>query len=297
MLSEDIIAKHKQAGIIAQESLQVGAKLIQPGASMRDVLDTVEDRIRKAGAGIAFPAQIALNNIAAHYCPTDEEDMVFKEGDLAKIDVGVHVDGYVADNAMSVNLGDHDDLLLASKEALHAALKLVRPGVALGEIGKTIQETIQSFEYQPIRNLSGHGLGHYQIHTPPSIPNVETHDQTVLVDGQVIAIEPFATDGRGAIYEGERPTIFSFVQSRPTRSPFARQVLQTIRSYEGLPFTTRWLTRVHGVGKTRLALQELLRNGTLQAHPQLPEQGGGMVSQHEHSVIVQEKPIVFTKLD
>ncbi|MBN1275530.1 type II methionyl aminopeptidase [Candidatus Woesearchaeota archaeon] len=297
MLTTEAIEHHKKAGIIAQTALLEGAKHIKPGASMREVLDTIEDRIKKRGAGIAFPAQISLNNIAAHYCPTDEEEVLFKEGDLAKLDIGVHINGRIADNALTINLGSHDDLVKASKEALATALKIIRPGTTLGSIGKAIQETIQSYDLQPIRNLSGHGLGPYQVHAPPSVPNVDTQDATELREGQVIAVEPFATDGKGAIYESSNPTIYTLVAPKPTRSPFTRDVLKTIQSYQGLPFTTRWLTRIHGHGKTRYALNELARLGALHEHPPLPEQGGGLVSQHEHSVIVQDKPLIFTRLD
>ncbi|MBD3209298.1 type II methionyl aminopeptidase [Candidatus Woesearchaeota archaeon] len=297
MLSQDVIKQHQAAGRISQTCLLQGAKLIKAGASMRDVLDAIEKNIQDMGGRIAFPAQISLNNIAAHYCPTTTDDIQFKEGDIAKLDIGVHLDGRVADNAITVDLGSHDDLTKASKEALQAALKIIRPGITLGEIGKTIQETIQSYNLQPIRNLSGHGLGHYQVHTPPAIPNVDTKDATELEEGQVIAIEPFATDGKGAIFESANPTIYTHTHDRATRNPYARILLKTIKSYHGLPFAARWLERIHGAGKTRIGLKELHRIGALQAHPPLPEQNDGLVSQHEHSVIVQDKPIIFTKLD
>ena len=297
MLPEEEVQKHVKAGRIAQTCLLEGARLIRPGASIREVLDTIEERIRKAGGGIAFPAQVSRNTIAAHFCPSLSDDAVFEEGDMAKLDIGVHIGGRIADNAITVDLGDHDELLRASREALDAALKLATPGRPLREIGKAIEETITSYGLRPVRNLSGHGLGSYEVHVPPSIPNFDSGDATELQEGQVIAIEPFATDGKGLIFESSNPTIFSFVHARPTRSPFAREALRLIRSYEGLPFASRWLERSMGQGKARLALQELQRNGSLHAHPPLPEQSQGLVSQHEHSVIVGDKPLVFTRLD
>jgi len=293
-VEKDVLDAYKKAGSIAATCLREGAKLIVPGASMRDVLDRIEARIKELGGSPAFPAQIALNSIAAHYCPTDRDDVIFKEGDIAKLDIGVHVNGFVADTATTVNLGAHDDLLRASKEALRSALALIRPGVTLGEIGRTIQETIRSFDLRPIHNLSGHGLDRYEIHTAPNIPNVDTKDSTTLEEGMVIAIEPFATTGAGSIFESNNPTIFSLIAHRGVRSPFTRDVLKTIQSYHGLPFTTRWLTRKHGEGKVSFALRELSNLGMLVKHPPLPDKDGGLVSQHEHSVIVAEKPLVYT---
>lgn len=295
MLTAETIAKYKQAGKIAHECLQHGASLIKPGASMREVLDEVEARIKEQGGGIAFPAQIAINNVAAHYCPTLEEDYTFQEGDIAKLDIGVHIDGYVADTALTIDLGNNKELCEASKEALEAALKIIKPGVTLGEIGKTIQDAIKAKGFQPVKNLSGHGLERYEIHAHPSIPNVDTGDKTPLEEGMVIAIEPFATTGVGTIYESSSPAIYSHVANRPTRSPYAREALRIIQTYDRLPFATRWLERKLGAGKTRFALNELLRNGSLIAHPPLPEKGDGLVSQHEHSVIVANPPIIYTK--
>ncbi len=294
-MEPEIIKLHQKAGSIAHHALRNGAKLIKVGASMREVLDSIEKEIKSKGAGIAFPAQIALNNTAAHFCPDDEEDIIFKEGDIAKLDIGAHINGFVADTALTVNLGNHDDLTRASKEALAAALKLIRPGITLGEIGKTIQETINSFDLRPIRNLSGHGLGQYVIHDKPSIPNVATGDKTELKEGMSIAIEPFATNGAGEIYESVNPTLFSLIQPKPTRSMITREVSKTILTFKGLPFTTRWLSRIHGIGKVRFALREMQQNGSVIAHPPLLELKKGLVSQHEHSLIVAEKPIIYTR--
>ena len=74
-------------------------------------------------------------------------------------------------------------------------------------------------------------------------------------------------------------------------------ILKTIESYKGLPFTTRWLTRIHGIGKTRFGLKELINAGIIKGYPALPDVKPGLVSQAEHSVLVFDKPIIITKLD
>ncbi|PIN80459.1 type II methionyl aminopeptidase [Candidatus Woesearchaeota archaeon CG10_big_fil_rev_8_21_14_0_10_32_9] len=282
------------AGRIACDALDFGEKLIKPGQSMILILDQIEEFIKSQGAELAFPPQISLNNVAAHFCP-DQEDVLLKEGDVVKLDVGTSINGYIADTARTIDLGNNTELVNASKDALAQALKLIRPGVQIGELGKTIQETIMSHGFSPIRNLSGHGVGRYRIHGAPTIPNVETGDITELKENQTIAIEPFATTGAGIVYESGVSTIFTLRYEKPVRSPMARQVLQEIKKYNGLPFASRWLTKKFGVAKTSIALRELSQLGMLDAHPPLLDKAQGLVSQAEHSVIVKDKAIIYTK--
>ena len=286
--------KYIEAGKIAKEVREYGASLIKVGASMLEVLDAIEDKIYKLCAKPAFPAQISLNHVAAHDCADPNDDRVFKEGDVAKLDVGVHVDGYVADTATTVDLGDNKELLLAAKEALDAAISVIKPGVTLGEIGAQIHTAITKRGFSPIRNLSGHGLGKYIIHGPPTIPNYATGDKTQLKEDQVIAIEPFATDGAGMIYETDYSNIFMQVNNKNVRSPYARKVLKKIYEYEGLPFTTRWLTKDMSEAAVKFGLKELLQNNIIKNYPALPDKNKGLVAQFEHTVIVKDKPIVTT---
>jgi methionyl aminopeptidase len=295
-MEQEMIEKYKKAGQIAAQALEYGCGLIKPGVRVVDVCDKVEAKILELGGQMAFPAQISINDVAAHFCPEQDDPVAFKQGDMAKLDVGVHIDGYIGDTAKTVDLGDHKELLKASEEALEAALRLVKPGVTLGELGRAIQEVISGKGFSPIKNLSGHGLGHYDIHTYPTVPNFDTGDSSALKEGMVIAIEPFATNGQGAIYESSNPTIFSLIAFRPVRNRMTREVLRDIQDYQGLPFCTRWLQQKHSIGKIRFALKELAQLEMLREHPPLPDKAHGMVSQAEHSIIVMEKPIITTKI-
>lgn len=295
-MDKETLNSYILAGKINWKALELGEKLIKPGESMIKILDAVEEFIKKEGAVPAFPAQISVNNVAAHFCPSSD-DVLIKEGDVVKLDVGVSVDGYIADSARTVDLGDNKELLLSSKMALKKALATVKPGVELGEIGKEIQETISSYGFTPIKNLSGHGLGRFMIHSAPSIPNIATGSKIVLKENQVIAIEPFSTSGIGMVYEGGIPTVFSMDSDRPLRNPTARKMIIDIKKYNGLPFASRWLIPKYGFAATQLALKEMTIAGVLHAHPPLLEKGKGMVAQFEHSVIVREKPIIYTKQD
>ncbi len=298
-LNEDQLRDFKKAGRIAGEARDFGASLIQEGALVVDILNKVEDFIQEKGAGIAFPAQMSFNKVAAHSCSTEDDDRVIQEDDVIKLDVGAHVNGFIGDTARTVNLsGEYKELIEASKKALYSSFKLFTDGTSLGEIGANIQEQITEAGFQPVRNLSGHGLGQYQIHTKPSIPNVALKESGKLHAGMTVACEPFATNGRGLIAESGEATVWSYSGSGRVRLPIARELLKKIESYNGLPFTTRWLTKEFGQGKTRLGLRELERAGIIYGHPPLREVGGGLVSQREHSFyITDQKPIITTKID
>ena len=286
------------AGKIAGQARDYGKSLIKEDALVVDILDKVEDFITSKGAGIAFPAQISINTIAAHQCSAHDDTTRIKASDVVKLDVGAHINGFIGDTALTVNLdNEYNDLLLASKKALKEASSMFTPGTPVGEIGSVIQDTITGEGFSPVKNLSGHGLGPFQVHTTPSIPNIKLEQSHTLEEGMTVACEPFATNGKGAIDESGQATVFSLSSIRPVRSKFARQTLAEIKQFQGLPFTTRWLTRKLGKGTALFGLRELERAGVLQSHPPLKEVGNGMVSQHEHSFIVGDKPIITTKND
>ena len=189
-----------KAGSIAKQVRNYGAGLIKIDASLLDVTEQIEKKIKELDAKPAFPPQISLNEIAAHYCPDKNDTIIFKEGDVAKIDIGIEVNGAIGDTATTVDLGNNQKLINASQDALKNALEIIKPGTQLQDIGKIVEKAIQNNGFTPIRNLSGHGLARYQIHTSPSIPNYNNKDKTILEENQNIAIEPFATNGGGWIF-------------------------------------------------------------------------------------------------
>ncbi|MFH2020958.1 MAG: type II methionyl aminopeptidase [archaeon] len=292
----DIREKYIEAGKIAGTSLKYGCSLIKVGEKLLDVTEKVEQKVLDMGGEFAFPPQISLNEIAAHYCADPEDETIFKKGDLAKLDVGVMIDGYIGDTASTVNLGEYEKLVTASRNALSAAIDVVRPGATLSEIGRAIHDAITKDGFSPVRNLSGHGLSQYIFHDKPSIPNFDTGDKTQLKEGQVIAIEPFASNGAGIIYESSNANIFSQINRKPVRNMMSRDVLKKIESYKNMPFTTRWLARDYPLPKVNYALRDLMQNGIIHPYPPLPDQRKGYVSQAEHTMIVEDEPIVTTKV-
>lgn len=298
-LDKQVIEDHKKAGAIIVECIDYGKTLIKPGADILEVCKKIEMKIKDLGGKVAFPAQISIDKVAAHWCPEPDDEKKFEEGQLVKLDIGCHINGRIADTAISIDLskeGKHEKLIKAAEDARDAALKIMKPGTTLGEIGKVIQETIQEAGFTPIHNLSGHGLDEYEVHTTPSVPNIDSGDRTPLEAGMVLAVEPFATTGQGHVYEQDQGNIYALIADRPVRNVYARKAMKIIRRQNGLPFSLHQLAGAIGTGQAKLAMRELVRSEAVEIYPPLVEQGGGIVSQAEHSVIITEdEPIVFTR--
>ncbi|EQD26228.1 methionine aminopeptidase, type II, partial [mine drainage metagenome] len=176
-----------------------------PGASRRAVAEAIEDLIRSRGAAPAFPANLSRNQEAAHYTPSPDDEARFVEGDLVKVDVGAHLDGRIADTATTVEVGSthrYDHLIRAVHEAVRAGISRIRADVPVEEISAAIEEAIHRRGVKPVANLTGHTIERYLLHAGTSIPNVRGGPARTLREGEIVAIEPFATNGRGLIENG-----------------------------------------------------------------------------------------------
>ena len=251
--------------------------------TLASIFDMVIDEITSAGAGLSFPPNISLNDCAAHDTASPDEERVFAEGDLVKLDIGTEIDGYIADTAVSVDLGDHASLCEASQKALEAAINVVKPEIVVSEIGQVVEDTIKSYNYLPIVNLTGHAHG-------LSIPNTGAFGTAVLRLDNVIAVEPFATTGSGYVHEAPRGEIYQVVGDAPVRSPAGRKIMKKAAEMNGLPFARRWL----GVPKAELALPTLIRQGDLYLYHTLCDVPGSFVAQFEHTMIVTEEGALVT---
>jgi len=292
--TDEILDKYRAAGKIHQQIMKEAREKIKIGMNVYEYALFIDERIIELGAGTAFPVNISFNEAAAHDTPLLNDPRVFGE-DVVKIDVGVQVDGYIADGAMTIDLsGKHAALVKASEEALKAAIDTVRAGSTTLQIGAAVEETITGLGFKPIKNLMGHGLAQYTAHAEPSVPNIKSAGAGAeLRAGDTIAIEPFATDGIGYVENGNIKEIYSHIRLKPTRIPFVRKVLDQISVYNGLPFAKRWLTG----DKLDLALIQLERDRIITSYPVLIEASGGMVSQAEHTVIVTENGCEMTTRD
>lgn len=276
----------RRAGRIARDCREWAAENIRPGVEVRHILETIEGMIRDEGAAPGFPAQSSRNSVAAHYCSAPNDPLVYEEGDCVKVDLGVHVEGYVADTATTVDLsadGRWQKLIGASRDALMAAIACVEEGVPVGRLGATIENTIVAAGYQPVRNLTGHGLARWKVHTPPQIPNYADHSTTPVDLHQVFAIEPFACTGKGFIRERGRAEVFMMVRPPRKAKGLDKDVLKAIQSWRGLPIARRYFADLdaNAVDDT---LNKLARQGSVVRYPPLVEEDGVMVAQTEHSL-------------
>ncbi len=279
----ETIEKTIKAGEILKKVVKEAEEKVVVGSKILDVAEFIENRIVELGARPAFPCNISINSDAAHSTPARGDERVFKKGDLVKIDIGAHIDGYIADMAISIDLGDHGDLIRAAREAVFNAIDVVKAGVDTARIGKVIEETIKNYGFKPVVNLSGHGLLPYIAHAPPSIYNYATQKGIELEEGTVIAIEPFATDGVGKVVERGECEIYSLLNPKPLRLRTMREIVSEIsEKYKTLPFAKRWLN------VSDLWISKLVREGVLREYPVLTEVSRRAVSQWEHTIIVEK---------
>jgi methionyl aminopeptidase len=291
-MKDEILEAYREAGRMAARILGEGTAMVRVEGSILEVVETVEARVREEGAGLAFPLNISLNEDAAHDTATPKDPRVFRKGDMVKMDLGVQLDGYIADTAATVDLGDHPRLVEASRAALEAAIARVRPGVTTGDLGAVIQGEIEGRGFRPVANLTGHGLDRYRIHGPPTIPNIAIQGGAVLQEGMAFAIEPFASTGTGMVSDAPRIQIYQQIAEKPVRLPAAREILARVKDRNGLPFARRWLDGT----RLEIGLATLVRASILHAYPVLHDRPGSLVSQAEHTLIVTaDGAIVTTK--
>lgn len=290
---EDIAAMREnfaRAGKIAASVLKEAPKLVLPGESYLDIVESLEKMIVDGGGVPAFPANISVNEIAAHFTPEALSEVLVGETDLVKIDIGAHIDGCIGDTAVTVDLsGEHGKLCEASFEALSAAIASVKPGVPVGEVGAAVEKEIVSRGFKPIENLTGHKIEPYLLHAGQEIPNIAMQGGYELQEGDIFAIEPFASTGSGRVADTSQVEIFALAATPRLRMKYSRDLLVHVaNTYLSLPFAERWLA---GVFRSRLtlstALRELLNAGALHPYPVLRDTGKGFVSQFEHTVLVE----------
>jgi methionyl aminopeptidase len=274
------LERWREAARIAAGARELGIRLAVPGALRREIAGAVEGYVRDRGAEPAFPANLSRNVEAAHYTPDEHDDARLNEGDLLKVDVGAHLDGAVADTADTVEVGGgrrQAHLVAAVHDALAAGVRAVRAGGAVDDVSRAIAGAIHARGLKPIRDLTGHSIGRYVLHGDKSIPNVPGVSSERLEEGEVIAIEPFATNGEGRIANGPFGNIVRFRRPPP---PDDAALVRLHDRFRSLPFTLRWVR----APDERAALERGRR--LLQTYPVFVERGGGWVAQAEHTVRV-----------
>ncbi len=270
----------RRAGHIAGQARELGLRLAQPGMGRRELADRIEAFIRDQGAEPAFPTNLSRNWEAAHYTPSDTDAERLAPGDLLKVDVGAHIGGAIADTAGTVEVGEthrHDRLVKAVRDAVDAGIRAVQPGGAVDTVSRAIERAIHAQGYKPVVDLTGHTIQSFLLHAGKSIPNVGGYSTASLEEGEVVAIEPFVSNGDGHIEDGPFGNILRFRADPGDKDPLLARAFGRFRT---LPFTTRWVTDP----EEKAALKRARR--LLQTYPVFVETGRGWVAQAEHTVLV-----------
>jgi len=292
-MNSEIYEKYILAGKIAADARKYGISLIKPGVSLLHVADKVESKILEKGANLAFPVNISLNEIAAHFSPRHNDTIIFNKGDLVKLDVGTHIDGYIADTATTIEVetSKYKDLIKSANDGLDAAIDMIKPGIDMSKLGKTVEEKIKSYGYNPIDNLTGHSLEQYVLHAGKNVPSVnDILNKSKPKIGDVYAIEPFATNGQGHVVQGPGSNIYLCnitLRSKLIRDNKAKMMFaKMMNEFKTLPFAERWSNKIFENNYT--ILRKLTFHGLIKHYPQLIEIKKGIVAQKEHTVIITE---------
>ena len=297
----DNFENYIKAGKIASEVREYARNQDHTGRTLSEICNDVENEIIKKGGEPAFPVNVSLNDIAAHYTAEPNDPTIVKNTDVLKIDVGVHIDGYIADTAVTVSFDSkYQDLIDIAQRALDEAIGIARSNTRVSDIGRIIEKTITKYGCKPIQNLSGHSLERYTIHAGQSIPNIWTigHSFNLSVNN-VYAIEPFVTtkDGQGIVYEGKVKNIFGIASRKRTKDQKADEFLGYLwNKFKTLPFALRWVVKDYEEKEALSLLETLLKKKNVHAYPILIEGSNRIVVQAEHTIIPQESnTITITK--
>jgi methionyl aminopeptidase len=297
-ISSDALKCYLKAGEISKKVKEYMKEIVKKDVLVVEIADKIEARIKELGGDMAFPTNISIDEIAAHYTPTARDET--KASGLLKVDIGVEVGGFIADTAVSFDLTDdkrHSEMIKINELALESALKELKVGSPLKVIGNTISSIVEEKgkgKFKIIRNLTGHGLDKDNIHAGETVSNLKNENEMELEE-MAIAIEPFLTEGKGEIFEGKPSEIYVMQDKKTPRDRDARIMLDFIlKNYKTKPFCKRWLERAN-LAKPNYCLSLLVKEGIIYNFPILVEKERKPVSQAEHTVVFADKVYVTTK--
>lgn len=292
MFDSSALDSFKKSGEIIARLRKDVPGMAKPGVPAIKICEELERKIRDQGGKPAFPVNVGINEVAAHYTSPPADTLALPPDCIAKIDFGVQVDGYATDTSVSVCFDPKlQPLVQAADEALSNAIRAFRPGVRLSEIGRVVQSTIQKYNLRPISNLTGHKIERYNLHAGKSVPSVSGMNGSKIDDGEVYAIEPFVTlpKAAGAVVNGSSAYIYRFVKPKGATTDDSKKILDYIQSnFATLPFASRWLTPTFEREVAKKALYDLIRHRCVSAYPVLVEQTNNPVAQSEHTVLVNK---------
>lgn len=291
-IPEEVLQKYEKAGKIAREVREEAKNSVHEDMLLIDICEKMESLIRKKGGKPAFPCNVSVNEIAAHYTSPPLDKQIVPKNSIVKVDIGVHIDGYIADTAVTVCFSqEHRNLVETAEKALETAVKMLRPGLSFSRFGSAIEGIIRDRGLKPVSNLTGHQVGRYLIHAGKSLPNVSHLSLSRINEGEIFAAEPFVTvaDAAGRVGSSSDAYIFRFLKQKDLKNPYAKQLLEFIKeSFFTLPFAERWLHDVVPSKHFREVFSELISSRSLMSYPVFVEASGKPVAQAEHTILIEK---------
>ena len=290
---EESLRKFRLSGKILRETREEMKLFIHENMPIIQVCEKAEKLIQEKGGKPAFPCNVSINEVTAHYTSPPNDKAKIPERAVAKVDLGVHVDGYVTDTAFTACFNpDYRSMADTAEHALRTAVENIHAELTTSKLGAIIEKAIKNRGFKPIANLTGHSVGRYLIHAGTSIPNVAQLSFTKVKAGEVYAIEPFVTlpEADGRVEDGSEVTIFRLVKAKSVNSSYAKQLFKHIEdNFKTLPFAERWLNGVVPRERHREAFEELLSSKSIMGYPVFVEASGKTVTQAEHTVLITEE--------
>lgn len=306
-----VVTKYKMAGEISNRVIKQVADKCVAGASVRDLCSfgdqllseetsKVFKKEKELKKGIAFPTCLSVNNCVCHFSPlASDTDLELKDGDVVKIDLGSHVDGFIAAVAHTVIVGSpakvtgrKADVLLAAHYASEAALRLMKPGTENSAVTNVVQTIAESYKCKPIEGMLSHQLKQFEIDGDKSIiqnPNEmqrKEHEKSTFELHEVYAVDVLISSGEGVGREMEtRTTVFKKTnETYMLKMKASRALFTEVNSKCGtMPFSLRSL---EDEKKARMGVVECVSHKLLEPFHVLYEKPNEIVAQFKYTVLL-----------
>jgi curved DNA binding protein len=304
--SPEVVNKYQFAGQVANAALEVVKKAAAVGKSVAELCElgdsTINEKLttvykgKKIEKGIAFPTCISINNCCGHFSPLKEDSIDLKAGDVAKIDLGVHVDGYVALVATTIIVGGSAvnpraaDAIMAAKTAADVIIRCLKGDMKNNQITPLIMRTVDAFGCSAVDGVVSHQIKRFSVDGTKVITNktVPGHqiEECSIEQHEAYAIDVVVSTGEGKCRELDtKCTVFKRAPDAKynLRMKTAREALYKIeKSHPKMPFSLREIDD----SRVRLGITECVRHELLQTHPVLYEREGEVVAQVKFCVLL-----------
>jgi len=319
-----VVTKYKMGGDMVNGILSEVIAKCEDGASVLGLCEFSDGKLieetnkvfkknKEIKKGIAFPTCISVNNCVCHFSPLKSDpDVTLKTGDMVKIDLGAHIDGFIAVVAHTLIIGAsaenkikgrQADVMMAAYNAAEVALRLVKPGNENYKVTESIQKTAESFKCKPIEGMLSHQLkknvidGEKAIIQNPTEAHRKDHEKCEFEVHEVFAVDVLISSGEGKAREMEtRTTVYKkrdIVYQLKMKA--SRQFLSdTEKKFGLLPFTLRLFDEEK---KARMGVVECVKHELVQPFTVLYEKAGEFVAQFKFTMVLMPNgPLKVTGL-